>query len=90
MDRIDVYPTHEHLAPEGNIRYKLRPGKPTPFGATLVPGGVNFAIYSSHAVRCWLVLFDKGAPEPKAEIPFPGLCCALNDPVERIFRRRET
>jgi isoamylase len=71
MDRIDIYPTHEHLAPESNIRYKLRPGKPTPFGATLVPGGVNFAIYSSHAAKCWLVLFDKGAPEPKAEIPFP-------------------
>ena len=37
MDRIDVYPTHEF---DG---FKLRPGRPYPFGATLVPGGVNFS-----------------------------------------------
>lgn len=70
MDRIDIYPTHEHLA-ENGTRYKFRLGKPIPFGATLVPGGVNFSIYSSHATRCWLVLFEKGAPSPVAEIPFP-------------------
>jgi len=65
MQRVDVFPTHEHQ------EYKLRPGKPFPFGATLAPGGVNFSVYSSHATSCSLVLFEKGAPEPKAEIPFP-------------------
>ena len=65
MQRVDVFPTHEHQG------YKLRPGKPFPFGATLAPGGVNFSVYSSHATSCTLVLFDKDAPEPKVEIPFP-------------------
>ncbi len=66
MDRrIDFYPTHKH----GN--YKLRIGRPYPFGATLVPEGVNFSIYSRHATSCTLVLFHKHQPEPIAEIPFP-------------------
>jgi isoamylase len=63
--RIDFYPTHEYQG------YKLRPGKVFPFGATLVPGGVNFSIFSSHATSCTLVLFEKHAPKPMIEIPFP-------------------
>jgi len=63
--RIDIYPTHEHQG------FKLRVGKPEPFGATVVPGGVNFSIFSSHATACTLVLFEKGAAEPMVEIPFP-------------------
>ena len=63
--RIDFYPTHEHGG------FKLRAGRPFPFGATLVPGGVNFSIFSSHATSCTLVLFEKHAPAPMAEIPFP-------------------
>ena len=65
MERMDVYPTHDYQG------YKLRVGKPFPFGATSVPGGVNFSIYSSNAASCTLVLFDKGEPAPKIEIPFP-------------------
>ena len=65
MDRVDIYPTHEYQG------YKFRPGKPFPFGATSVPGGVNFSIYSSHATNCTLVLFEQGQPQPKVEIPFP-------------------
>lgn len=65
LERIDTYPTHSYK----NI--KLRPGKPFPFGATLVRGGVNFSIYSSHAIACILVLFEKHASEPMIEIPFP-------------------
>lgn len=64
VDRIDIYPTHVH---EG---YKLRPGQPLPFGATLVPGGINFSIFSSSATTCTLVLFEKGADKPMVEIPF--------------------
>lgn len=62
--RIDFYPTHNH---EG---YKMRIGDVFPFGATLVPNGVNFSVYSSHATHCTLVLFRKGEREPMIEIPF--------------------
>jgi isoamylase len=65
LERIDFYPTHEH---EG---YKLRIGKPLPFGATVTPSGINFSIFSQHATACKLVLFERGAPEPMVEIPFP-------------------
>lgn len=64
LTRIDIHPTHEYNG------YKLRRGRPFPFGATLVPGGVNFSIFSSHAKSCTLVLFKKHAPEPMVEIPF--------------------
>src|SRR5664279_1435914 len=65
MERIDIHPTHEHLG------YSLRPGKPFPFGATLVPGGINFSIYSRNATTCTLVLFQKRAAQPLVEIPIP-------------------
>ena len=67
MERIDVYPTHEF---EG---YKLRPGSPSPFGSTLVPGGINFSVFSRYANYCVLVLFEKGKPRPMVEIPFRGM-----------------
>jgi glycogen operon protein len=67
LQRIDVHPTHEY---EG---YGLRAGAPYPFGATVVPGGVNFSIFSRHANYCVLVLFEKGADKPMVEIPFRGL-----------------
>jgi glycogen operon protein len=41
MERIDIHPTHKH----GD--FKLRVGRPMPFGASLVPGGVNFSVFSS-------------------------------------------
>lgn len=63
--RIDFYPTHTYN------EYRLRPGKPFPFGATLVPNGVNFSIFSKNGNTCTLVLFRKGVSEPVVEIPFP-------------------
>lgn len=66
MQRIDIYPTHVHRG------LKVRPGRPFPFGAYSVPGGINFSIFSRHATYCSLVLFEKGAREPFAEIPFRG------------------
>jgi len=63
--RIDFYPTHEHAG------LRLRSGKPFPFGATLVPGGVNFSVFSRSATACTLVLYHKGGEAPIAEIPFP-------------------
>ncbi len=65
VDRIDVHPTHTYNG------YRLRPGKPFPFGATFVPGGVNFSVFSRSATSCTLVLFEKGASQPLVEIPFP-------------------
>jgi len=64
-ERIDYYPTHEYQG------FKLRRGRPMPFGATMVPNGVNFSIFSSAATSCTLVLFERGASEPMVEIPFP-------------------
>ncbi|MDF5733233.1 MAG: glycogen debranching protein GlgX [Rhizonema sp. PD38] len=63
--RIDIHPTHTYGT------FKLRRGRPFPFGTTLVPGGVNFSIFSSHALSCTLVLFKKHEREPMVEIPFP-------------------
>ncbi len=63
--RTDVYPTHTHQG------FALRPGTPLPLGASALPHGVNFAVYSRHGTRCILVLFEPGAQEPFAEIPFP-------------------
>lgn len=51
--------------------FRLRYGRPLPFGANVVPGGINFSVFSSHATGCTLVLFEKGAQRPFAEIPFP-------------------
>ncbi|MBD3271873.1 MAG: glycogen debranching enzyme, partial [Elusimicrobia bacterium] len=65
MLRIDTHPTHTFKT------FKLRVGKPLPFGATIVPGGVNFSVYSSVASSCELVLFKKHQKDPYAVIPFP-------------------
>ena len=65
IERIDIHPTHKYQ------NFKLRRGHPFPFGATLVPGGVNFSIYSRYATSCTLVLFKKYASQPMGEILFP-------------------
>ncbi len=65
MIRIDLYPTHEHKG----IKYRI--GKALPFGATIVPGGVNFSIFSRYASSCELLLFNKHEKIPYAEIPIP-------------------
>jgi len=50
---------------------KFRAGQPHPFGATVSPEGINFAIFSRNARSCSLVLFERGAEDPMAEVPFP-------------------
>ncbi|MGF1425306.1 glycogen debranching protein GlgX [Kitasatospora sp. LaBMicrA B282] len=65
-ERIDTYPTRQIAG------YGVRAGSPLPFGATPVPGGINFSVYSDRASRMWLVLFEPGAPEPLAELEFPA------------------
>lgn len=65
QNRIDAQPTHFFG------EYGLRIGRPLPMGATVVPGGINFAVFSHHATNCVLVLYDKGQPQPFVEIAFP-------------------
>lgn len=65
MKRVDIYPTHEH---DG---VKFRRGRPLPFGSSIVPGGVNFSVFSKHATSCELLLFKRHEDEPYAVIPFP-------------------
>ena len=54
--------------------FRYAPGSPRPFGATALPNGVNFSVFSNHATACALVLFELDAPEPMVEIPFPPAC----------------
>ena len=68
MMRAAFHHTHEYGG------FRLRYGHALPYGASHVPGGVNFSIYSTHATACTLVLFRKGEPVPYAEIPFPPEC----------------
>lgn len=65
VERVDIHPTHQI------DNFKVRYGRPFPLGATLVPEGINFSIFSAHATACTLVLFQKQAQEPMVEIPFP-------------------
>ena len=51
--------------------FQIRPGLFGENGARVVPGGVNFTIYSRHATSCELLLFFRKEKEPFAIIPFP-------------------
>ena len=66
LDRIDVHPTHTIAG------FQLRVGKAFPFGATIVPGGVNFSVFSRFATDCTLVLFEKGERGAVRGDPVPG------------------
>ncbi|MEM8658098.1 MAG: alpha-amylase family glycosyl hydrolase, partial [Pseudomonadota bacterium] len=50
--------------------HRLSTGYPDPMGATLTPDGVNFAVFSAHATRILLCLFDE-AGEEVAQVPLP-------------------
>ncbi|MGM9934554.1 glycogen debranching protein GlgX [uncultured Clostridium sp.] len=65
MLRVDSYPTHE----KDGIKYRI--GKVLPYGASIVPNGINFSVFSKYATSCELVLFRKREKEPYAVIPFP-------------------
>src|ERR1700753_2407463 len=52
--------------------FVVRPASPTPRGATYDgDGGVNFALFSAHAERVELCLFDAEGREEIARIPMP-------------------
>ena len=51
----------------------LVPGAPYPLGASVVPGGVNFALFSAHATAVLLCLFDADDPAREiARLELPG------------------
>jgi isoamylase len=52
--------------------YPIQPGNPLPFGASVVPEGVNFSIYSRGATACTLVLFHLDEVNPFMEINIPA------------------
>src|SRR5438046_2133327 len=43
-------------------------GNPHPLGATCVPGGVNFSVFSREATRLDLLLFEGGGPQGPARV----------------------
>ncbi len=44
-------------------------GRPTPLGATFDGAGVNFAVFSQHAERAVLCLFDERNRETRVDLP---------------------
>ena len=77
------------LVPAGQLKpldticgFHVRPGFFLDFGATVIPGGVNFTIQSHKATSCELLLFHREAEEPFAVLPFPdnyriGFCYSM-------------
>ena len=51
---------------------KLLPGKPAPFGSTPDAAGVNFSIFSAHAEKIELCLFDESGSIELARHVLPG------------------
>jgi isoamylase len=51
--------------------FAVRTGSPTPRGATYDGGGVNFALFSAHATRVELCLFDHQGREEVGRITLP-------------------
>lgn len=51
--------------------FPVRPGMFHINGATALPNGVNFTLYTHHGTHCELLLFHHGEEEPYAVLPFP-------------------
>jgi glycogen debranching enzyme len=49
----------------------LQPGRAWPLGATVADGGVNFAVFSQHATRIELCLFDAEGRTELQRLPLP-------------------
>jgi glycogen operon protein len=53
--------------------HRCEAGRPWPLGATLLPGGVNFAIYSANADKVELCLFDDRGTRELQRIALPQM-----------------
>jgi glycogen operon protein len=51
--------------------FRVRPGLYGMNGATVLPDGVNFTVYSNGATKVTLLLFHRGEDRPYASITFP-------------------
>lgn len=61
-----------HMVPMDVIEgFEVRPGMYEVNGATAIPCGVNFTVYSYGATACELLLFRRMEEEPYAVLPFP-------------------
>ena len=49
----------------------LEPGQPWPLGATVTAHGLNLAVFSAHATRIELCLFDADGAHEQARLPLP-------------------
>ncbi|HLQ45091.1 MAG TPA: glycogen debranching protein GlgX, partial [Planctomycetaceae bacterium] len=58
---------------------KVWPGKPSPLGAAWDGSGVNFALFSEHATRVELCLFD--SPEARKE----SYCISLPEQTDQVW-----
>jgi len=65
LERIDNQPI------ESIEGYRVRPGKPLPFGVSTVPGGLNFSVYTSAGTSCTLVLLSRSEQRIIKEIKIP-------------------
>ena len=52
--------------------YSVSEGRPFPMGATVSAQGTNFAIFSEHAEKVELCLFDEMGQTETARIMLPG------------------
>jgi glycogen operon protein len=59
-------------------------GQCRPFGATVQPGGVNFAVFSRHAHAVHLILYEETSDDPFAEIPLDPVANKTGD-VWHVF-----
>lgn len=61
-----------HMRPIDEVSgYQIRPGLYEMYGATAIPGGVNFTVQSTNATSCELLLFKPRESVPFATIKFP-------------------
>ncbi|MFH1687262.1 MAG: glycogen debranching protein GlgX [bacterium] len=78
--RRDIVPSAEHPEADGlesvrslldvvGVDFEISRGTALPLGATLLGGGINFAVYSSNATSVWLVIYEPDADKPIAELP---------------------
>ena len=52
-----------------DVRFSAAPGHPLPLGATLVPGGCRFSVFSRNATAVWLLVYDRpDDSEPAVEV----------------------
>ena len=64
--------TRIHMVPMDVINgFEVRPGMYEVNGATAIPCGVNFTVYSYGATSCELLLYHRMEVEPYAVLPFP-------------------